>query len=71
MTVSYKQQDRQRERQRAKENNRYALAAAGVFAHGEPVIGLKLNLTMDGGKRNGHFIHTPDTQRSSAPGHLQ
>lgn len=56
---------------RVKENNRYALAAAGVFAHGEAVIGLKLNLTMDGGTRNGHFIHTPDTQRSSTPGHLQ
>lgn len=55
---------RQTDRQQAKENNRYALAAAGVFAHGEPVIGLKLNLTMDGGKRNGHFIHTLDTQWS-------
>lgn len=67
--MSYEEQDRQREG--AKENNRYALAAAGVFAHGEPVIGLKLNLTMDGGTRNWHFIHTPDTQRSSAMGHLQ
>lgn len=46
------------------------LAAAGEFAHGEPVIGLKLNLTMDGGARNGHFIHTLDTQRSTAPGLL-
>lgn len=67
MTVKYEEQDRQRE----KENNRYALAAAGVFAHGEPVIGLKLNLTVDGGTRNGHFIRTPDTRRSSTPGHLQ
>lgn len=38
-----------RARQTEKENNRYALATAGVFAHGEQVIGLKLNLTMDGG----------------------
>lgn len=47
------------------------LAAAGVFAHGEPVIGLKLNLTMYGGTRNGYFIHTLDKQWSTTPGLLQ
>lgn len=56
---------------RAEQNSKYSLAAAGVFAHGEPVIALKLNLAMDGGTRRGHFIHTPDTQQSSAPGLLQ
>lgn len=61
MTVMYEERDRQRE----KEKNRYALAAAGELAHGEPVIGLKLNLTMNGATRNGHFIHTPDTAELS------
>lgn len=58
-----RQSDRKRktDRKKVKGNKRYALAAARVFAHGEPVIGLKLNLTMDGGTRNGHFIHTSDT----------
>lgn len=56
--------------QRAKENRGYSLAAAGVFAHDEPVIGLKLNLATDGGTRYGHFIHYPDTQQNSATGHL-
>ena len=51
----------QRQTEKVRENNRHTLAAANVFAHGEPVIGLKLNLTMDGGTRNWYFIHTADT----------
>ena len=69
--MTLRPRERQTRERKSKENNRYAIAAARVFTHGEPVIGLKLNLTMDGGTRKGHFIHTSDTLWSIALGHLQ
>lgn len=41
-------------RQAVEEKSRYALAA-GVMAHGELVIGLKLKLTLDGRRRKWAF----------------